>query len=426
MKFINKLLFASILLIGLYSCSLDEVQDPNNPTRESLINGATDTDLQFLVSGLESILRSDMEYHYWTTSSVGREYYDLRGTDPRYTGELLGKNGSDLDNNGFLTTRSFSQVYRVVRQANDLLTSVNNSNTSFSDGELNSIKAIANGYKAYSLSLELNRQYENGLRFDVADSDNLGSFLSYENSLGEIRSLIDTAITQLAGTNTFPVNLQNNGVQSVANFKKFLSSLGARIAMYQNDKVAMKSYLNSSYLNLNGDFNTGAYHVFGTGNDTANPLFYGSTNYLAHPTFASEAEAGDTRVNSKTTSIATVSLDDLSANRRVKLYSSNVQDVPMIRNEELILMYAEAHIGNNNGEARRALNIIRNAASLSNIYWTSDADLTNELLKQRRYSLFGEGHRWVDMRRFGRLGQLPLDRSGDKVHVQFPRPQSEG
>jgi len=52
----------------------------------------------------------------------------------------------------------------------------------------------------------------------------------------------------------------------------------------------------------------------------------------------------------------------------------------------------------------------------------SDGALTNELLMQRRYSLFGEGHRWLDMRRYNRLGDLPLDRSGDEVFIQFPRP----
>ena len=54
-----------------------------------------------------------------------------------------------------------------------------------------------------------------------------------------------------------------------------------------------------------------------------------------------------------------------------------------------------------------------------------DASLTNEVLTQRRYSLFGEGHRWIDMRRAGRLGDLPIDRAGDEVFTQFPRPVLE-
>jgi hypothetical protein len=47
------------------------------------------------------------------------------------------------------------------------------------------------------------------------------------------------------------------------------------------------------------------------------------------------------------------------------------------------------------------------------------------LLYERRYSLFCEGHRWIDMRRFNRLSELPIERTGDVVAVNFPRPLSE-
>jgi starch-binding outer membrane protein, SusD/RagB family len=47
------------------------------------------------------------------------------------------------------------------------------------------------------------------------------------------------------------------------------------------------------------------------------------------------------------------------------------------------------------------------------------------MLKQRRYALYGEGHRWIDMRRYNLLGTLPIDRAGDDVWVQFPRPANE-
>ena len=51
--------------------------------------------------------------------------------------------------------------------------------------------------------------------------------------------------------------------------------------------------------------------------------------------------------------------------------------------------------------------------------------LLDEVLKQRRYSLFGEGHYWLDMRRLGRLDQIPKDRTGDIVHEVFPVPLQE-
>ena len=45
-----------------------------------------------------------------------------------------------------------------------------------------------------------------------------------------------------------------------------------------------------------------------------------------------------------------------------------------------------------------------------------------EVLNQRRYSLFGEGHRWIDLRRTGKFGEINVDRVGDVVHMEFPRP----
>jgi len=47
------------------------------------------------------------------------------------------------------------------------------------------------------------------------------------------------------------------------------------------------------------------------------------------------------------------------------------------------------------------------------------------MLNQRRYSLFGEGHRWIDMRRYNRLNTLPIDRPGDDVWEEFPIPATE-
>ena len=48
------------------------------------------------------------------------------------------------------------------------------------------------------------------------------------------------------------------------------------------------------------------------------------------------------------------------------------------------------------------------------------------LLYERRYSLLYEwGHRWIDMRRYGRLNQLAIDRPGDLVYTTFPIPTDE-
>ena len=47
------------------------------------------------------------------------------------------------------------------------------------------------------------------------------------------------------------------------------------------------------------------------------------------------------------------------------------------------------------------------------------------LLYEREFSLLFEGHRWIDMRRFGRLDQLPLDMPMDTHNARYPLPLAE-
>ena len=79
-----------------------------------------------------------------------------------------------------------------------------------------------------------------------------------------------------------------------------------------------------------------------------------------------------------------------------------------------------------NGAAVAAIDAVRTANGLAAYGGgTSDSELMDEIAAQRQLSLFGLGHRWVDMRRWDRLDEIPLDRTDDNVWVQFPRPVSE-
>ncbi len=433
----NKLILIGLLVgfIGLTSCNVDEVLNPNSPTVESFENGATLADLQLLANGLQAVIREDMEFHFWTTNMLGREYYDLRGTDPRYTTELLGRNGGALDNAGFLTTRTYFGRYRSVRNANLLKTAVGNTVATLSDSQSNALLGYANTIIGYELLLEATRQFENGIRIDVEDVENLGPFSSgYQDALAQIQGILNEGFGQLSGSDedvVFPLagmDIPASDTQALAQFNR---ALAARIALYQGNTSDALTALNASFFDLAGDLNTGAYYSFGgaTGNDRANPLFYvpGVDNYMAHPEFIADATAGDTRVAAKVMDTgAPIEIDDLSGQYLVTLYESNSSPASIIRNEELILIYAEANIESNSDEAVNAINIIRNAAGIGDYTGgTGSAELLDEVLYQRRYSLFGEGHRWIDLRRTGNIGRIALDRDGDIVHTQFPRPASE-
>ncbi|MEO1434371.1 MAG: RagB/SusD family nutrient uptake outer membrane protein [Bacteroidota bacterium] len=440
MKTINKFFAVVVFIVGLVtfnSCEIETIENQNGPSIESLVEGASLADLRLLASGLESILRTDMEFYFWTVSMVGREYWDLNNTDPRYTGELLGVNGAPLDNNGFLTTRSFGSRYRAIRNALVLIEATQNANAGLTTEEENGLIGYAKTLQAYSLLLVANRQFTNGVRLDVTDPDNLGPFVDYAASLTGIRALLDEAATDLSNAGSefaFFLSSGFDGFNTPAAFRQFNRALAARVAIYQDDKPGAITALAASFFNINGDLNTGVSYAFGgaVGNDRANPLFYVADQdlYTAHPSWEDNIEAGDTRLEAKTRLYTEdpeeglpPNTDGLTGPRQVSLIASQTSPFPIIRNAELVLLYAEAQIGTNAGEVTAAINIIRNAAGLPDYAGPDDAaSLLAEVLNQRRYELFAEGHRWLDMRRTGNLDEIPIDRPGDQVFELFPRP----
>lgn len=455
MKTIYNRILILFVLTALSACTLDEVDNPNAPTVSSFEDGATQQDLRLLTTGLEAVIRNDLGFHYQTVSILGREYNDLTQVDPRYTGEIL---VGPLDNNGFLTTRAYAAWYKVVQTANLLITAVDNSSTSLSTEALDGYRGYARTLKAYALLMVANRQFSNGIRIDVGDPDNLGNFVDYDAALAAIRDMLNDANDELdnaaseftddpatpadesLGEFDFALSSGFAGFDQPGTYSTFNRALAARVAIYRGDNTGALNFLADSFLDETGSLDLGPAHVFGlTGNDIANPLFYvpNQQRYMAHPSFEADAEAGDSRVTSKTGLFdpeddpdlgpITVSFDGLTGNRQVTLYASNTSPVSIIRNEELLLIYAEANIGTDNAEAIRVLDIIRAAAGLagSTANPAVNAEVEDEMLTQRRYSLFGEGHRWVDLRRYDRLSDLPLDRAGDARLSEFPTPFAE-
>ncbi len=431
MKNINVyiILFAS-LVIGLTSCEIEELNDPNGPSAEAYAQDATAGDLQLLVSGLQSVQRNDMEFYIETVSIVGREYYDLNNVDPRYTGELVGIAGGPLDPGGFLTTRAYAAKHRAVR--NCYVLEVAAANSTVDDGQKPAYIGFAQTIRGYELLLELGRQYENGIRLELSDPQNPGPrTANYQDGLEGIMDILDEGYSNLSAASEVPFTLTIGfeGLNDKEGLKQFNRAIAARAAIYMDDMDAASNALSNSFLDLGGDLNFGAYHTFsGNANDQFNPLFYVPgpevARYAIHPTFLSDAEAGDTRVSSKTEAWGeTVTADGLSGDTQIALFANNTSPYPIIRNEELILMWAEANMASNSGEAIAAIDVVRAAAGLPAYSGGSDeASLTDEILHQRRYSLVGEGHRWIDMRRYDRLDEIPTDRDGDVVHVQFPVP----
>ena len=428
------LLSMLVLLLSYNSCEIDPVPDPNNPDVTSLVNDASVGDMQAVVYGIMSGMRNRIGTYLDGVGVIGREYYRFSGSDPRFTSDLLGKEEATLDNNTFYTTGPFSQRYRTIKNCNILLSAVENTSAAITAEEVAGTKGFAKTIIAHELLMVLNQQYENSIRVDVNDPDNLGPFLSdHASALDEIISMLDEAHTDLnGGSILFDLGAGFSGFNDAEGFAEFNRALAARANLYRGNNADALTALSNSFFVLTPNLYNGPQYIFSTdGGDALNDMWFPANAAgelrVAHPSFITDADAADGRLSKTTMRTDTAFQDDLSSVFDVSIYNSNTSPISIIRNEELILIYAEANIGIDNSEAVAAIDFIRGIHTPGNPYagGMTDAELLDEVLHQRRYSLFGEGHRWIDLRRNGKLSELPIDRVGDDIWEQFPRPATE-
>ena len=426
---INILLFSCALLF--FTACKKDYGDLNGETIENLTKNASQSQLNNLVSGTESGMRNSLNFYLDDVSIIGREVYRFSNSEPRYVLDLLGANGSTLNNSNFYINNPWAARYSVVKNCNVLIQAATNS-TAITNEQREGYIGFARTIKAYQLLMNLNLTDTNGIRINVGDPADLGPFVSYTDGLAAITSLLDSAKTDFSNA-TISFSLAGfTGFSDAAGLTQFNRALAARVSLYQSNWQTALDDLNASFFALNGNFNMGVYHEFGTGSgDQLNPVFIPQNQTgevrVAHPSYAADIESGDNRINKATLRISPASLSGLTSNRDVWVYTSSTAPIAIIRNEELILIYAEANIQLNHlPESVTALNIIRNAHNLPDYGGAvTQPALITEMLKQRRYSLFFEGHRWIDLRRYNLLNTLPIDRPGDQVWTQFPLPVTE-
>ena len=315
---------------------------------------------------------------------------------------------------------SWNSRYRVIKNARLLL------DKSTDKG----VEGFAKTVEAYQLLLALNMQNNNGVK--IAPYNGLDSTPeSKAKAFVEVAKLLDEANTALdnAGSSfAFKLSSGFAGFDTPATFKQFNRALRGRVAVYMGEWDVALTALGQSFMDPSGSMDKGVYHVFGSGQgDGANGMYENpNASYvrtMAHMSFKNDAEAGDPRYTSKVVERAdTTTYDGLQSNLAVSVWSGAYDPIAIVRNEELVLLKAEANIGKG-GDGLTEINAGRTAHGLA----AASTGGIDQLLHEKRYSLFMEGHRWVDMRRYGKTAALPNDRSdrGDKVFDSFPLPEAE-
>lgn len=438
-KHIIKGFFTAAVLL-LSACQIEEVVDPNNPSLAGVLSNASKAELQGLVTGLEARHRAYFDNATEMFGSFGREVWAYFASDPRFIADWLGKSGSTYPD-FFASAGTYVDPYLAVKQANILIRSVENTNV-LTTQEANGYSGFAKTIKGYQLIWPLMQQYQNGIRVDVEDPLNPGPTLNFTQALTAIRGILDDGAADLANAGSaFDFSL-TMGFATPAEMLQVNRAIAARVALYAADYNGALTALGASFMDMNvtaatrAKLQNGPVHVYGNAPDIANPLFYikdaaTSTILVVHPAMVEDLLPGDERASKffQRTTPATNSGNPFPGAYQDGRWETNTDPIPFIRNEELILISAEANAMNGSTTpAVNAINVIRNAWGLGNYAGATDQNsLIEEILFQRRYSLWAEGgHRWIDLRRTGKLDAAHVDlRDGGTIFTQVERRNSE-
>lgn len=428
---IKKYFTITCCLLAFNACKLEEVIDPNFASVGSIASNASKSQLNNLALGQVSIARNGLGIYLQVTGTIGKELFNFNTTESRWMTEL---NGLRIIDNSAFYNGATTAFGLPVRQANIIITAADNTN-SVTTTEKNAYKGLANTFKGLAYLYQLNVQYKNGVRLDVTDPFKPSKPASYEESLKGIAGFLDEGATQLDAAGAafpFPMPTGFAGFDAPQSFKRFNRAIALRVAIYQQDWAKAETLLAQTFLSESGSLTAGPQHTFSpSAPDFANPLInVTSARIVAVEKIINDAETGDRRLSKVTTVSPALNYTSgvtYSSRFLSNIYVSGTTPVPIIRNEELVLIAAEvAAQRGRTTDAVKFINIVRTAAGLANYSGATTKDaLINAILKERLYSLWYEGHRWVDMRRYDKISEITLPVAGMRVLLQLERPVAE-
>jgi hypothetical protein len=443
-----------LLFTGIAACNTDKLTIPNynQPTTEGV--GKDPNGVQLLVSGLLAGSRNSLAGMVQDFGQFGRESYNYFSTDGRtISNYLVGIPGPQrLDPAGF-AAGGWVGRYQNQRNAVQLIDVAGS--TALSAAQKSAVSGFAKTYRALELSYVIISRDTLGAPVDIpADPNSPAPFVSRDSVYAFISATLDDAAKDLqAGGSSFPFTLHSGfaGFDAPATFLQFNRAIAARVLAYRASLGCGTTCYNQALTALAGSFvspvggatsladlNRGTYNVYSTAaGDTPNGNSFAQQNYIfAHASIQTDAQSGpsgavDDRYTRKVVTNPPVTPPqnlNIAADHHFIIYPTPSSPAPIIRNEELMLIRAEANIFTGNfATAMQDINNIRSVSGggLSPVVFATPAAGLTALLYERRYSLLFEGQRWNDHRRFGLLNLLPLDKPGQFVAKVMPIPQAE-
>lgn len=448
----------ALLSMSVTACSVDTL-NVTNPNTPSVAGAGSDPQaLQLQATGLLRQNRNSIGGYISDLGRFGRESYIYTPSEGRNTSAyLIGLSGQNkLDPSGF-AVGSWGGPYGNLRDVFNFKNTVDAS-PSLSAEQKKAALGFAKTIEAMELlTVVATRDTLGGIVEIKQNASDLAAFVSRDSMYKYILNTLDDANTDLgAGGAAFPFALHSGyaGFNTPSTFRQFNRAIAGRAAAYyatsgggatawQRSLAALSaSFMNTSATTA-AAYAVGVYHPFGAAPDASNPLAQATnTDLYAHMSVVADAprkadNSFDDRYLAKIIDRPARQAPQglgVESSKGFSRYPAISTSIPIIRNEELILLRAEGLLatGDKTGALALINNIRVNSGGLAPTTLTaasSDDAILTELLLQKRYSLLLEGHRWIDMRRYGRLSQLPRDiTTGVNAHFVakvMPIPQAE-
>jgi len=454
MKYTLKGWVLSGALLGAAACSADRLAIPNYnaPTTDGVSKDPQG--IQLAATGLIERERSLQPGTSQDFGFLGRESYVYFSTDTRnVTGFLVGVPGPGpggktiVFNDTAATETNWNNRFNNMRNAVNLMNAVEAS--TLTDAQKKATTGFAKTIRGLDVMYVLYARDTLGLPVDVNEDPNeLAPFVSKDSAYKFSTGMLEQGKADLsAGGAAFPFTLSKGfaGFDTPATFLKFNRAILARVLVNRGTQgcgapcfTQALTAIGESFATAPGaatslaQLNAGVYNNYSTATgDVQNSLSTANNgNLFAHASIVTDAQKQadgttlDDRVGRKVVKLANpVSPPQgtgIPANYAFTIYATPSTDVPIIRNEELILLRAEANIQLNNLTAALVdINTIRTVSGKLSALGSlgTQAQAITELLYNRRYSLLLEGQRWNDARRYNILNTLPLDNtSGQYTH----------
>jgi hypothetical protein len=441
-------LLIALAVLGSGACDFN-ITDPNNPA--PIGNDPSPAEVSAAVAGIIIAARSDAADWNLDAGILGREAYRFDGSDPRFISEFL--NGPLDPGSGAFGGDHWIEEYNAIRSTNELLDVIGTA-SALSAAEQNATRGVAETFQAYEFLMVLMGHAEDSIPIAVDQPLTAppAPFVSNDSAFTFVSALLDSGNVHLtAGGSAFPFSLPAGlgGFDTPAGFRLFNRGLKAAVEVYRGSLGCGTPCYTTAKTLLEGgetfidtsataDLNAGAYFNYSANTgDIVNPLFQNpqtGENYV-NPRIRDSAETKtggglDDRYVAKVVSRPSQTVDNLTSDLGWIRYPASNAPVPILRNEELILLRAEANNGVGSAAAAAAdVNYIRRASggldAIPGLAGLTQGEILGAILHERMYSLLYEGHRWFDLRRTGRLGLYLADRTTDQVFSTLPIPTNE-